>query len=211
MITRFHSFDGTRVCSDTGRNGFLVSADIIAHVKIMDTVSTFDSTAHVAKHMVLVTAEIQAPIKGKFVPKCANNELNTQPHQISQSVSTFPQLADSGVCLQFNYALEWDRFPNTDIRPLWPFGDASGTWVKPNKEYIIFLRLQGTRGNIDNNTYFTVIPMWGVFGTAGGMYPITDGLVVDPADDFGIGADTGLTPSQWKAGLLTRINELINP
>ena len=100
--------------------------------------------------------------------------------------------------------------PNNDVGVAWPLMDSSGTWIKPGSEYIVFLSLIQIRAD-SNKSYFTTQPLWGAFGSAAGMYPVRGGKVVDPYDDFGIGASSGLTVAVWKSRLRARINKLINP
>jgi hypothetical protein len=100
--------------------------------------------------------------------------------------------------------------PGNDVGIAWPLVDNSGTWIKPDSEYIVFLHLQSVKGDSLYN-YFTVKPIWGAFGSSAGMYPVHNGIVSDPFDDFGIGASSGLSVSVWKTRLRSRINKLINP
>jgi hypothetical protein len=195
---------------DTSREGFLLAADIIAQIKIVDTISSSGGK------MVFVRSEIQDEIKGKYVPGCPTDTAYSikpkggMPPQYPLPFSTSQQHADTGTCLMFQYALGWDREPDQDERGLLPFVDSSGTWVKPDSVYIVFLGLQPYGKDI-SKANFTVQPLWGMFGFSGGMYQIHNGKVNDPLDDFGIGSASGLTVSDWKTRIRAKINKLINP
>ena len=100
--------------------------------------------------------------------------------------------------------------PDNDVGVAWPLVDSSGTWIKPDSEYIVFLSLIQIKSD-SSYSYFTVQPLWGGFGSTAGMYPVRGGIVVDPHDDFGIGAASGLSVTDWKSRLRARIHKLINP
>jgi hypothetical protein len=85
---------------------------------------------------------------------------------------------------------------------------TGGWWVKPGHEYIVFLTFFGI-GADSTKGYFSVWPGTTVDGSSGGMYPVVNGIVQDPGDDFGLGSN--LTVAAWKAGLRARINSIINP
>ncbi len=204
------------IISDTARSAYLLSSDIISDVKVIDTFSVTKSVAHGfrARQIVRVSCSILDQIKGNYVPSCAIDTFYRSkgiitPQSLYPSI-TSPVRADTGGCLQFEYSLGWDRMPNNDYGVVWPLVDSMGTWIKPDSEYIVFLGL--IQLNADSSySYFTLQPLWGSFGSNAGMYPVRDGIVIDPHDDFGIGASSGLTVSQWKTRLRARISKLINP
>ena len=74
--------------------------------------------------------------------------------------------------------------------------------------YIVFLSLTGI-GVDSTSGYFTVFPGLSGGGHSGGMYPVVGGIVIDPHDDFGIGASSGLTVAVWKARLRALIAGII--
>jgi hypothetical protein len=116
--------------------------------------------------------------------------------------------------LQFEYSPKWQSGIFTDEGdPSVPvLSDSTGWWVRPGGEYIVFLYLHGV--NMDSaNNYFTIDPFWGVFGSQGAMYRVVSGHVVDPNDDFGLGASVsgGLTVAEWKTRLRARIYNILHP
>ncbi|MCB2206255.1 hypothetical protein KQI65_16040 [bacterium] len=70
------------------------------------------------------------------------------------------------------------------------FGSIDGVrWIKPGNEYIVFLQFRSPHGygaNYFNNRYLTPGSIVGVT-TTGGMYPIVNGYVDNPHNDFGLG------------------------
>jgi hypothetical protein len=205
---------------DTGKAGFLLSCDIIADVSVSDTIiSTFPGS--LLPNMVLVNSTINDEIKGQKIPLCIGYDLHTRGKgkitTLSGSVtpwSTYAVPADTGSCLMFEYSPEWQSGIFTDApSPLTPvLSNSTGWWIKPGGEYIVFLYVHGVNGDTSNG-YFTIDPFWGVFGTQGAMYRVVSGHVVDPNDDFGLGASVsgGLTVSDWKTRLRARIYNILHP
>jgi hypothetical protein len=158
-----------------------------------------------------VNSQIIDEIKGKIVPA------STITHSLKPMVLPAPYLpapALPGICLEFEYCPEWGRFFGgvEDYVPSKPLNDSiNGAWIKPDSEYIVFLHFGPAHG-IDTlsrkNMYFTIASFTG-FGTSAAMYPIHNGIVDDPNDDFGFGS-TALPVREWKARLLARIQKLKN-
>ncbi len=202
----------SHIAADTGRTSFLLHSEIIADLIVADTVCYVDPSALSAANAVLVDGTILDEIKGSKVPLCVGHDMKTgrKTHDLPQSQvtawATYPVKADTGQCLQFEYSPEWPKVPSDDESPRL-IDSAGGWWVKPGREYIVFLNLIGFQGDTAR-AYFS---LWaGGGGTNGGMYPVVNGIVQDPWDDFGFGA-TNLTVANWKAHLRARINRLVNP
>lgn len=204
------------IAGDTMRTFSLLFPEIIADVVIADTLCKQESGGGppgTSMDMVLVTSTILDEIKGKKVPLCVGYDMRAgKKGKVILSLSdtaypwaTYPVSAHTGQCLQFEYSPEWPRVPSDDEVPR--LRDSTGWWIKPGKEYIVFLDFEGFQGDTANG-YFTVVPS--AEGTSGGMYPVVNGIVQDPWDDFGFGS-TNLTVADWKARLRARINSLINP
>ena len=200
------------VASDNGVTGFLLAADIIADIMVQDTTCVKDPIAMIAKDAVKVDAIILDPIKGRQVPSCQalsyKEHKSGAPRPQSVAISTSAGPADSGSCLQFEYSPEWSRMEGDDAGAA-PLKDPSGGWwVKPNKEYIVFLYFPGIWADSSNH-YFSAYPFGGDFGNQGGMYQVINGAVVDPKDDLGLGAPN-LPLSDWKARLRGKIQEIVS-
>src|SRR5581483_6632469 len=205
-----------QIVGDTGRTSALLTADIISDVYVNDTLCVKDPTAHIAFDAVFVNSTILDEIKGKKVPLCVGEGMRThrgsKVKQVQNSGAipwaTYPIPADSGGCLQFEYSPEWLRVHSDYGLPL---KDSNGWWVKPGHEYIVFLNLSGI-GADSTAGYFTVIPGPAnpPLGSSGCMYPVVNGIVQDPNDDFGLG-HANLPVAQWKAALRARISKIVNP
>jgi hypothetical protein len=184
------------------RPGALLTSEIIADVTVSDTVCKIDPSAITAKDQILVNCVINDEIKGKWVPACPmyykSGQKNPSPLGIATPVfSALPaDTASAGTCLLFNYSPEWKKNADDDLSP------TIGWWIKPGQEYIVFLSFNATSGAFST---------WPVsFGHCCGMYPVVDGIVQDPNDDFHFGS-TSLTVAEWKAALRAQINALITP
>ncbi|MGH2639966.1 MAG: hypothetical protein ACRDF4_11915 [Rhabdochlamydiaceae bacterium] len=193
--------------------GVLLNSEIIADVMVTDTFCKKDPAANIARDAVLVNATILDEIKGKWVPTCPNiyraGKKGALP--LSDTIIPTPVLPDTaaaGTCLQFEYSPEWPLRPAAENPLDKGLKDSTGGWwIKPGKEYIVFLYFNGV-GYDNTHGYFTTFPV--SFGYSGGMYPVVNGIVQDPHDDFRFGA-TGLSAAQWKAALRNKINALVNP
>jgi hypothetical protein len=206
---------------DTGRTGFILACDIIADVSVSDTIIKFDPTDKIIPNTVFVVSSILDEIKGQKIPLCVGEGMLTGGKGKITTLSTYATpwatyavAADSGSCLDFEYSPQWQRGIATDAPdPTTPvLSDSTNWWIKPGGEYIMFLRLAGV-GSDTSNGYFSVQPYWGVFGNNGGVYRVISGHVVDPNDDFGLGASVsgGLTVSEWKTRLRARIYNILHP
>lgn len=206
-----------QIVGDTGRTAALLDADVIADVIVGDTICVKDPTAHIALDGVLVNSTILDEIKGKKIPQCVGEDMRTHKRTNKISVlssgtvpwATHPAPADSGSCLQFDYSPEWMQatFFGQDYGPRL-VDSTGGWWIKPGKEYIVFLNFIGIGADTALN-YFTLSPSPSF--SSGSMYPVINGIVQDPNDDFGLGASAGLSVDVWKSRLRARINKIINP
>jgi hypothetical protein len=206
---------------DTGRTGFIIACDLITDVSVSDTIITSNPTDKIIPYTVFVKSTILDEIKGQKVPLCVGDGMSAgRKNKISPLSTyvtpwaTYAVAADTGTCLDFEYSPEWQRGIATDAPdPSTPMlSDSTDWWIKPGGEYILFLRLAGV-GSDTSNGYFSVQPYWGVFGNNGGVYRVISGHVVDPNDDFGLGASIsgGLTVSEWKTRLRARIYNILHP
>jgi hypothetical protein len=204
-----------QIAGDTSRTGALLTADIIADVMVGDTICVLEPPAYLEFNMVFVNSTILDEIKGKKVPYCVDEGLrahrkNGATIQTSGTIpwATYPVPADTGTCLQFEYSPNWSLIPGDDEGRAPMIDSLGGWWIKPGKEYIVFLNFMGV-GSDSARTYFTLRP--GASIGSGGMYPVVDGIVQDPGDDYGIGASTGLTVAVWKSRLRARISAIVTP
>jgi hypothetical protein len=199
------------IAGDTGRTSSLLTADIIADVMVGDTTCILEPPASLGFNMVFVNSTILDEIKGKKVPLCVGEDMRAKKNKGSTVLSvgttpwpTYAVAADTGTCLQFEYSPQWSLIPGDDE------GRAPMGWrVKPEHEYIVFLNFLGVSSD-STHFYFTLRPGPAAIGNAG-VYPVVDGIVQDPGDDYGIGASAGLTVNVWKTRLRARINAIVTP
>lgn len=183
----------------------LLASDIIAHVSVEAVDTTTDTSAKWARHANAVTCTIVDIIKGQTLPLC---EVPSSPR--TQTTAMYKQAADAGACFQFDYRDEWFRFSKeTDFGP----ERTMAGWVQPNTEYIVFLQFIGIPGdpsdyNFTNNNWLSLIPTFCSMTATGSLFPIQNGIVIDPDNDFGFGQS--LTPSEWKNALRQVILQVKN-
>ncbi len=213
-------------CPDTQRTAVLGAADIIAYVHVNATQTKIDTNAAHAIHATLVSCTILDTIKGRRIPNCWSNDARSKLRSpgttgavpVARVEGSQPSLP--GACLQFEISPEWSRVGSSH-RPGWPgmsfsindstvgggFAGRPGPWVQPDVDYIVLLRFQGLGGD-SLFQYASVFPIqW--FGNACCMYPVLDGAVYDPYDDFGFGPNR--TPAQFIAALRSRIYSITHP
>ena len=209
----FNSFCNniSRMYRDSGITDVLVYSGIISDIKVTDTAMKLDTLSHGNPlRMVAVTCQILDEIKGKMVPQCPS-DYYSQKSRI-HPLSTAPFLtsavpADTGACLQFQYSLDW-YYDNAGFSH--KFGDSvNGDWIRKDSEYIVFLSLSYLTSDTAHHYCFTIMPAVVRWGSCVGMYPVRNGIVYDPRNDFGFGY--GLTPDEFKSKLRARINNILNP
>jgi hypothetical protein len=189
-------------------NRALLTSEIIADITVSDTTCKTNPIANVAKDAVLVNCVINDEIKGKWVPRCPefNQHRKNGISPLGVATSAIPALpadtASTGTCLQFEYSPEWKKDAGDDM------SQTIGWWIKPGQEYIVCLYFTGIGYNSIND-FFSIYPV-GSFGHSCGMYPVVDGIVQDPNDDFNLGSTT-LTVAAWKAALRSKIYTLTHP
>ena len=182
----------------------LIGSDIIAHIRVVDTVKREDPTAITAKTDYIATCEILDIIKGQVIPKCKDLIVNFPAiHEIKNN-NEFQSVAP-GSCIQFEYCLEWPRGGNFSELNLI---DTNGLpWIKKDKEYIVFLETRIVCFD-DSHIYYTLAPLRMNNSYSVSMYPINNGFVVDPYNEFGFG--TLVPVAEFKNALRGKINEIIN-
>ncbi len=202
-----------QTCTNKG-DYLLIKAHYIAHVKISDTYNFTDTTSLIYPRGVNVTCEILDTIKGMVIPACYDlNQYSTNKSNGTQALPTD--------CIQFTYALDWPRgnmdgyesiivggtdgYSWTGVKP--KLIDSLGNeWIQKDKEYIVFLK-PVIACETDSSVYYSIYPVGGGFDTYG-LYPINNGIVYDPNNDFGFG--NNLTTAVFKERLRARIQDIIN-
>ena len=182
----------------------LLRSSYIMHVLVNDTLNitnTNEEDNSAGRFIVIVTTQIVDTIKGKIIPEC----IPRVGHTFNNGRKEIPriQIAEPGDCFQFHYCPEWQRGG-----PLGPsLHDDNGLpWIKTGQEYIVFLDI-GERC-LDSNYVNYQVRSTGHDSYTFLMYPIIDGKVYDPQNEFGFG--TSLTPDEFKNALRQRISEIKN-
>jgi hypothetical protein len=203
-----------KTLTDSMRTAVLCGSDIIAHIKVNATQGKIDTLAAHAKHAVLVTSTIVDPIKGQRIPNCwiDSRTKGDKGRSIASTIvnAEGAQPAVPGACLQFEYRLEWSRLNHSMARTSLDstLVDRDGKqWIQSGGEYIVLLELVAL-GRDNAYSYAALSPeAW--FGTVCSIYPVVDGKVYDPYNDFGFGAN--LTVEQFKGSLRNKIYSITHP
>ena len=186
----------------------IITSSIIAHIKVSDLKFVFDSNAVLNKEGYIVTGEILDTMKGRVFPSCKDfyhNDLETE------SVFLDHELPEN--CLQFEYCRGWTRGDNKD-NSIFIEGregkklidDNGQPYIKGGMEYIIFLK-PVIACDEQNIFHYTIFPN-GLYSEMYNLFPVVDGVVIDPEDEFNFG--TGLSVEEFKTSLRNRINSIIN-
>jgi hypothetical protein len=207
-----------RVCEDTFKTYMLIKSDIIADVKVLDTVNIVDTNVKIVKNQAAVTCQVLDVIKGQTVPSCSTCGYLT--HKGNYKTLSFPATMTSavpdtvGTTFQFGYWLDgftYVKISDSETDQMMLTDSAGDRWIRPDSEYVVFLNL-GWLTQDNSNSYYEVSPL--NFGSCFGMYPVRNGLVYDPGDDFGFGhglSGAGLPVAEWKSLLRARIYSILHP
>lgn len=205
-----------KVAGDTGKTFFLQSSDYILDLKVTDTSINYCPSDNTIKAMVLAKCEILDGMKGKYVPACP--DIYKSKSKGVQPASIAPVIVDTvpttpGTCTEFEYCPRWGPGVGGDEPPYILTNDSTKwNWIQKDSEYIVFLCFQGIWAD-SSNAYLNLATNWGAFGTQTAMYAVRNGRVVDPKDDFHMGAGIpgGLAVADWKSRLRAKINTIVNP
>jgi hypothetical protein len=185
---------GTVISDSGGLLAALTKVDVIVHVYVNDT----EQVWYTGGEAIHAHCSIIDPIKGQILPSC-NSDFRRASGAKSKGT-----LAVKGDCFEFEYG----RPGESRIQEQGMYTSKRAVpWVTPGNEYVIFASYQ-SRGGDSTGRYFTCMPILDG-STVLGMYPIRNGLVYDPQDDFHYG--TGLTPDAFKAKLRSSIYTILHP
>lgn len=184
-----------QVDSDKAVSAGLTNVDFILQVSVFDTSSTIDSTCPQGLDTVEgVKAYVDDVIKGQNLPTCNDTQYRANPKG-KEALATSP-------CIAFEYMLYW-LSGIQDQRGVWQIGPRP-PWTTPGNDYIVFLRYIPLGG--DRTGYYATLSPGGISSTMECMYPIRNGIVYDPNNDFGLGAN--LTVSDFKSRLRAKIQTI---
>jgi len=187
----------------------LLASHYILHVKITDTLSRTYQYSNIPIPVAIVNYEILDTIKGKKIPKCKDISINND----TKNNEYKDILLESQNCSQFEYGLFWQRTEHLqDIIMLNKESgnsliDSNGViWTKKEKEYIVCLRILLT---CSTKKFDYIRIMSNVMPSLTcTMYPIEEGKVQDPGNEFGFG--TNVDVDQFKLLLRQKINEILS-
>lgn len=172
----------------------VLGSQIIAHIKVKNQTQRNDPSASFAKSVVIDECEIIELIKGFPQKDCKDVS-------IQDSISIMGHLEkntffNNDSCLQYDYRLEWRRGKDYADDYIGIMIDENGNelnnptmkdnegnpWTKEGEEYIVCLNyvIICSEGN---NLFYSLGP--GVAKSwTGTVYPIINGIVVYPPDEF---------------------------
>lgn len=191
------------ISEDFENENAIIFSGLMAHIRIVDTLyrnAWVDGT----RHQVIVKAEIIEPIKGKVVPSLKDVSEVYFPEDYDDPVPRV-QPALPGTQFQFQYKI--DRFINRDTITNFMTGSQDKPWNKINCEFILFLPGKSTICRDSTDVYYSPFPLM-IDYHKGYFFPIKDGKVFDPYNQFGFGYD--LPVEEYKEKLKDRIRELID-
>ena len=181
----------------------------ILHISVNNTVHIDSADENRPKRWskTITYCNVLDTLKGKVFPSLNNAVFynGDLPDSVSNIINnTIPQNTD----IVFYYMNQWQR---------WGFGsdpliDEDGNpWVKPNKEYIVFLEIWGedNLSNPDgsiNRHYYSIAP-FREYGSRS-MYPIEDGFVIDKGNILGFGEKVPV--DVFKQNIRNKIEEIKN-
>ncbi len=182
-------------------DGMLFRSHIISHILVTDTIRRIDTSSQFYPTSIIVTAQVIDTIKGKVIPHC-NDYINYGTDDKNNKNKSLSHLSDN--CIQFQYRLEWER--GSEYSGLNMLDSLGNPWIKKDQEYIVFLEV-GIHCSDSINSYLDLTPFvkWSLTCT---MYPIINGLVYDPGNEFGFG--TNLSINEFKSLLRSRIYDITN-
>jgi hypothetical protein len=172
----------------------ILGSQIIAHVKVKNQTQRNDPTASYAKTVVIDDCEIIELFKGFPQKNCIDISIQSPQNAMSNGIEKL--LESNYTCLQYEYRKEWRRGKDYDDDNIGIMVDENGNelnnptmkdnegnpWTKEGEEYIVCLNyvIICSEGN---NLFYSLGP--GVAKSwTGTVYPIINGIVVYPPDEF---------------------------
>ena len=150
----------------------------------------------------IVTAEITDTIKGKILPECKDISIPqpiTKKNDVKNKILTHNK-AKPGDCIQFSYCQGRQKGQGLGGSLVDSTGEA---WVKKDKEYLVFLKYTWICKD-SANFYYSLDPAVSTWMYS--MYPIENGNLIDPYNEFKLGTNP---PVNAVINMLrSRINEI---
>ncbi|GEM_PF-1890948 len=190
----------------------------ILHIRVDDTLRIKDRGLS-CEAVTAASVDILDTIKGRVFPMRYSN---IQPYSMPGTIN--PENVYPSNKLIIQYCNEWRRgniygnqgdqlvtLVDSNGAPLYnPYTlvDSNDvTWLKPGKEYIVFLHPEIVCISPFIAMYISIDPYSGE-SFSEGMYPIENGIVFDEGNEFGLGQYVPV--SEFKNNIRQRINEIIH-
>ena len=174
----------------------LTYMDAILDVTVTDTSNWIDPTTPTDPTIdsaLRVHCTINDVIKGQNLPICPDEFIYGQKKKSKQPRTQ----SAAGDCLSFAYRLYWQN----SISEGGVHSRDRAPWVQSGNEYIVFLKFVGMGG--DSTGHYAELTPSAMGSSLIGMYPVRDGIVYNPSNDFGFGTNT--TVADFKAKLRQEI------
>ena len=188
----------------------LLSSCYILHINVTDTLSRTYLYSNIPTPTAIVNYEVLDTIKGRKIPVCKDVSVDSD----DEKVKAYIMPNGNSNCSQFGYSLFWERDSvSNDIISVGSYDysksliDKDGIlWTKKGKEYIVCLWIVPLcRTDIFDYVSLksNVIP-----SLTCTMYPIENGKVQDPGNEFGFGSSVEV--EEFKLLLRQKINEILS-
>ncbi len=124
-----------------------------------------------------------------------------------------PHIIPSQTDLVFSYRDDWSRGKILGHSAVPMFDKNGEKWIKPNKEYIVFLGLMGIDaigewdpvGSVHKH-YYCISPYYGAGSF--NMYPVENGIVKDEQNALGFGTEVPV--NIFKQNIINKLEEIKN-
>jgi hypothetical protein len=207
-------------------DNLLLKSSLIAKVIVSDTisrpnkVSSLNPNPNWEDFVAIAECNVLDKFKGNKFFKCKDISLYPQNSLLESSSQKLSyDNIEIGDCIQFQYKLSWNRnkngsdditykiYDSTDkiINPHL-IDDNGEQWLKKDKEYLVFLRINIVCAS-STNEYYTVSPFIDHSETCN-MYPIVNGILQDPGNELGLGTEVNY--ETVKTAIEARIITIIN-
>lgn len=188
-----------------------VASDYILHIYVNNTVwiDTANTTSTATRSETVAYCKVLDTLKGIVFPSLDdaifyNGDIQGV-NEIKNNSYSIPQQTD----IVFSYRDQWDRGGEREL-----FDSNGDHWIKPNREYIVFLSFLGIDAigewdSVDSihKEYYTLLP-YPLQKGSHCMYPIENGNVIDEENELELG--TLVPVDVFKQKIINKINDIKN-
>ncbi len=198
-------------------NSLVALSYFIYHIRVLDTLRFIDSTSFTYQRGLKCYSEILNIHKGNILESNCNIQENNLSVKNNDIYNDSLQINNPILC--FDIRLDWyrgedigdvvlignDNYPWCRIKEKM-VDSLNIPWIKSNQEYIVFLKPVLIDYH-DNYNKYQLFPV-DCNSLTKGIYPIINGYVQDPSNDFGLG--TSVPYLDFIQNLNNIINEIKN-